>query len=91
MAKTVRSTTVNYNKDVRYFAVILDCSPDKSHQEQMSLTFRYVSDGAAGAAPVIHEHFITILVVNETTGQNLLDVLLKELENLGLDFFIYLH
>lgn len=53
----------------------------------MSLTIRYVSDGSVDDVPPgVYEHFIDFIVVSESTGENLTNVLLEELEKLGLDF-----
>ena len=54
-------------KNAKYFSVILDCTPDISHKEQMSLTIRYVSDGVNVEEPVVvHERFIKFLPVERT-------------------------
>ena len=68
------------------FQLILDCTPDISHKEQMSLTIRCVSDGVNVEKHVdVHEAFIKFLPVESTTGQDLCDVLVNELENLELN------
>lgn len=86
MGNKVREIIVGRVKSAKYFSVILDCTPDQSHQEQMSLTIRYVSpEGGYSESEVIHEHFIRFLEVAESTGQHLLDVLLLELTRLSLD------
>ena len=73
-------------RNAMYFSVILDCTPDISHKEQMPLTIRYVSDGVNVEKPVaVHERFIKFLPVESTTGQDLCDVLVNELEKLELN------
>ncbi|XP_067140986.1 zinc finger MYM-type protein 1-like [Centruroides vittatus] len=70
----------------KYFAVILDCTPDISHQEQMSLSIRYVLDGALPSSNIaIYEQFIKFIHVESSTGENLFFVLKKEIQSLGLD------
>ena len=86
MADNVKETIVKRVKNAKYYSVILDCTPDLSHKEQMSLTIRYVSDGSDGVPVGIFEHFIEFVVVEGSTGKNLLDVLLVQLAELGLDF-----
>ena len=85
MGSKVRETIITSIKTAKYFAIILDCTPDVSHQEQFSLTIRHVKIDDSPEVPVaIQEHFITFLPVEETTGKELTAVLLNELDNLGL-------
>ncbi|XP_065667637.1 uncharacterized protein LOC101237043 isoform X2 [Hydra vulgaris] len=73
-------------KSAKYFAVILDCTPDISHQEQMSMVLRYVADGTHSDVPAgIYEHFIKFIIVESSTGENLFNTLVKKIEMLGLD------
>ena len=76
MADDVKKIIVDRIKGAKYYSVILDCTPDFSHKEQMSLTICSVSDGSGGVPVGIVEHFIEFVVVEESTGKNLLDVLL---------------
>ena len=85
MGSKVRETIIARVNKAKYYAIILDCTPDVSHQEQFSLTIRFVKMNSFPEVPVtIQEHFITFLPVEETTGKELTAVLLKELNDLGL-------
>ncbi|KAM3198715.1 hypothetical protein ACQJBY_073716 [Aegilops geniculata] len=83
LASTIKSEIVKKIKGAKYFSVILDCTPDASHQEQMSIIIRYVDSSSSHVC--IEESFLGFLDVNDTTGQGLFEVLENELKLLDLD------
>ncbi|XP_022866661.1 uncharacterized protein LOC111386427 [Olea europaea var. sylvestris] len=83
LANEVRNAIVKKVKHAKYFAVILDCTPDASHEEQMSLIVRFVDDLAN--LPTIEEHWLEFLKVDNTTGLGLTTELQKALIKLDLD------
>ncbi|KAJ8001126.1 hypothetical protein DPEC_G00187990 [Dallia pectoralis] len=62
----------------------MDCTPDLSHQEQLSVVLRVVN-GESSKGVSISEHFVGFLNVLDTTGKGLCESFLGHLETLGLD------
>ena len=60
MATATLNEILKRVKAAKYYGIILDCTPDISHQEQMSLIIRYVSDSNL-APPGVYEHFIKFI------------------------------
>uniref|UniRef100_A0A7N0U0M4 DUF4371 domain-containing protein n=1 Tax=Kalanchoe fedtschenkoi TaxID=63787 RepID=A0A7N0U0M4_KALFE len=83
IASSIKSEIMKKVRQAKYLSVILDCTPDISHQEQMSMILRYVD--LFSSSIVIEESFLGFINVNDTTGQGLFDVLLQELKLLDLD------
>ncbi|XP_056466856.1 uncharacterized protein LOC130405715 [Gadus chalcogrammus] len=79
----ILKTIVTQVRDSKYFSIILDCTPDISHQEQMSIILRSV---ALKGQPEIKEHFLGFVNVEATTGLNLSTVILDKLTDLKIPF-----
>uniref|UniRef100_A0A3Q2DVQ2 TTF-type domain-containing protein n=1 Tax=Cyprinodon variegatus TaxID=28743 RepID=A0A3Q2DVQ2_CYPVA len=70
-------------KKAKYFSVIMDCTPDISHTEQLSVVLRVVNcEPSVGAS--ISEHFVGFVNVQDTTGKGLCDTLLEKLDKFSL-------
>lgn len=78
----ILSTMVTEIKQSKYFAIILDCTPDISHQEQMSVVVRIVTL----TPPEIKEHILGFLPAPDATGLGLSSLILIKLEELGIRF-----
>ncbi|XP_022883344.1 zinc finger MYM-type protein 1-like [Olea europaea var. sylvestris] len=83
LAGEVRSAIVTKVKHAKYFSVILDCTPDASNEEQMSLVIRCVDDSID--SPMVQEYWIEFLKVDDASGFGLFIELKNVLKNLELD------
>ena len=83
LASAIKSEIIKKIKSAKYFSVILDCTLDASHQEQMSLIIRYVDLSSGGVC--IEESFLGFIDIKDTTGQRLFDAVQNELKQLDLD------
>ena len=83
LATEVEKENLQQLKLAKYFSIILDCTPDMSHHEQMSVILRYVLCNEEAA--VVKETFFGYLRISDSTGKGLLDAFLENATELQLE------
>ncbi|XP_050064463.1 uncharacterized protein LOC126553328 [Aphis gossypii] len=79
--ENIKSKIIDILKESKYFSIILDCTPDVSHSEQLTIVVRFVKKNEA----VICEHFLGFVPINDSTRKGLSDCLLNVLAELKLN------
>lgn len=86
LSSKITSTVVDDIKQAKYYSIILDCTPDISHTELLSVVIRTVS---LQEMPHIKEYFMGFLEAEESTGKHLASLILNRLEELKIPFEDY--
>nr|XP_047132483.1 zinc finger MYM-type protein 1-like [Hydra vulgaris] len=89
LANKIKNDILAKQERAKYYSLILDCTPDISHMEQMTVVFRFVSATESSsekpAEVVVSEHFVTFLELQDTTGANMTKVVINKLQELGVN------
>lgn len=85
MGRVIINKIVEIINSSKYFSIIVDCTPDISHIEQLSLIIRVVVFNSTENKYEIEEFFIGFFEASDSTGEGLTELILKRLEKLGLD------
>lgn len=72
----------NQAKGTKYFSIIIDCTQDISHCEQITMISRFVE--LKIGITKIKEYFVALLKVTNTSGAGIFELLLKKLGSDGL-------
>lgn len=82
LANSVQDVILNQIRESKYFSIILDCTPDITHTEQITIIIRCVST----SGPVrIFEYFLGFSPVIDVTGQGLFEFIENKLKELNLN------
>nr|XP_047135365.1 uncharacterized protein LOC100212059 [Hydra vulgaris] len=87
LANAIKDNILTRVKDAKYYSIILDCTPDNSHTEQMTI-IRFVDlespTSHDGDLVKIKEHFLGFIPAEKSTGGFLAKALIEQLENFNL-------
>lgn len=83
ISNKILKVIVSSLKAAKYFSVIMDCTPDTSHKEQLSIVLRCVEIKQKEVK--IKEYFCGFLHITDSTGSGLVGVFLEFLDKNDLD------
>ncbi|XP_047123044.1 zinc finger MYM-type protein 1-like [Hydra vulgaris] len=88
LANAIKDNILTRVKFAKYYSIILDCTPDNSHTEQMTIIIRFVDlespTSHDGDLVKIKEHVLGFIPVEKSTGGFLAKTLIEQLENFNL-------
>lgn len=82
MANKVQKVIIDAIRRTKYYSILLNFTPDVSHQEQLSVVLRYVN--ITDKEVEIKEHFIKFEIIHDTIGKGLSETVMLILDQLGI-------
>ncbi|KAK4881208.1 hypothetical protein RN001_004527 [Aquatica leii] len=83
IGENIKSKILEISKKAKYYSILLDCIPDSSHQEQISVCIRFINLKSTGIS--IEERFLLFCLIYDVSGEGLTKFLLSALEKEGLN------
>lgn len=83
LAAQIQKYILSAIKDAKYFSVILDCTPDMGHVEQITIILRYVH--IQNDEVEVRENFVGFSPAQKSTGEAFYDFLIEKLSSLKLN------
>nr|CAI5845880.1 unnamed protein product [Callosobruchus analis] len=84
LSNAIQDKILSAVSNAKYFSIVLDCTPDVSHVEQMTIIVRFVSILKDKKSCEVREHFLGFIPVLDTTGAGLTEATLEKLKDLSL-------
>ena len=86
LGDVIQNKIVSKIQDAKFYSILADETTDVSMTEQMTMCIRYVDkvEVEDKLEYILREDFIGFVNVADTTGKNLKNVLVQELNNAGL-------
>ncbi|XP_026476413.1 zinc finger MYM-type protein 1-like [Ctenocephalides felis] len=83
LAAQIQKYILSAIKDAKYFSVILDCTPDMGHVEQITIILRYVH--IQNDEVEVRENFVGFSPAQKSTGEAFYDFLIEKFNSLKLN------
>jgi hypothetical protein len=84
MGKEVLQVVCNEIRNAKYFALMVDSTPDTSHIDQLTIVMRFANDDGE-----VVERFLKFVPIDRHTGESLRDHILQTLKDLNIDIQNY--
>ncbi|XP_024067329.2 LOW QUALITY PROTEIN: zinc finger MYM-type protein 1-like, partial [Terrapene carolina triunguis] len=89
LSNAIKQKILASARAAKYFLIILDCTPDAGHVEQMTMIFWFVDRPTSETeneteSVCIREHFLGFVSLTETTGAGMTETILHQLEEMSL-------
>lgn len=83
ISTNIRSMIINDIKEAKYYALIIDSTPDVSHVDQLTVVIRYVLPND------IQEIFLAFLPITSHTGEYHEEAVVAYLKDINIDIMNY--
>lgn len=85
LATSVQKSITNAVEENKYYAIMVDCTSDLSHIEQMTIILRYDTLCSNETKYKIEERFLSFSECKDSTGEGITNAIIAELTKFNLD------